>query len=307
MSKRAVFIGRWSPFHKGHLSMMMPKIKEGKPLLILVRDTHYDIYPAALRKRMIEAAMAKLKVDAKVLIVDDIESVNYGRGVGYEVNEIKVSDDVKQISATEIRNRITAGDNTWRDMMAPGADNVLKNYLSKKGVVVWLTGLSGAGKTTIANAVHEMMKKKGIRTERLDGDILREHVTKNLGFSKEDRLENLRRASFIAKLLARNGVVVLASFITPYETIRKEIRQDIENQAHFLEVFVNASLDECKKRDVKGLYKQAEAGVIKNFTGISDPFEKPADFELEINTEKLSIEESAQKLVDEIYTLVNNI
>jgi len=305
--KRAVFVGRWSPFHKGHLSIMDEKIKAGIPLLIFVRDTHYDIYPAQLRKRMIEAAMAKAKVDAKVEVIDDIESINYGRGVGYEVNAVDVDEKVKKISATEIRNKISDGDESWRDMMVPGADNVLHNYLSKKGVVVWLTGLSAAGKTTVANEVHDDLKRRGIRTERLDGDILRENVTKNLGFSKEDRLENLRRASFLAKLLARNGVVVLASFITPYNSIQKEIREDIENQAHFVETYVNASIKECIKRDPKGNYKKALKGAIKNYTGIDDPFEPPVNHEIELDTENTSVKECKEKLTEHIMSLVNNI
>jgi adenylylsulfate kinase len=304
--KRAVFVGRWSPFHKGHMSIMKEKIDRGIPLLIFVRDTDYDIYPAQLRKRMIEAAMAKAKVNAKVEIIDDIESINYGRGVGYEVNEVDVEEDVKKISATEIRNRISNGDDSWREMMVPGADTVLHNYLSKKGVVVWLTGLSGAGKTTVANSVWDELKKLGIRTERLDGDILRENVTKSLGFSKEDRLENLRRASFLAKLLARNGVVVLASFITPYNEIQEEIRSDIEKQAQFVETYVNASIDECIKRDPKGNYKKALAGKIKGYTGIDDPFEAPKSPEIVLDTENTSVRECSKKLTDHILSLLND-
>jgi len=131
MNPRAVFIGRWCPFHKGHLAIMQKKIDEGKPLLILVRDTPYDIYPAEMRKKMVEASMDKLGVDAKVLIIDDIESVNYGRGVGYQVNEIEVPEDIKGISATEIRSRIDKEDKSWKDFVAPGVDEFLENQLSK--------------------------------------------------------------------------------------------------------------------------------------------------------------------------------
>ena len=131
MGPRAVFIGRWCPFHKGHLAIMQKKIDEGKPLLILVRDTSFDIYPAEMRKKMVAASMDKLGVDAKVLIIDDIESVNYGRGVGYQVNEIEVPEDIKGISATEIRSRIDKGDESWKDFVAPGVDEFLENKLSK--------------------------------------------------------------------------------------------------------------------------------------------------------------------------------
>ena len=295
--KRAVFIGRFAPFHKGHLSLMQKKIDEGIPLLILIRDTHYDSYSAEIRKRMIQTCMKKLKVNAKIMIIDDVESFNYGRGVGYEVCEIEVIPELKKISATNIRNMIDEGDDSWKKLVAPGADKVLKDYLSRKGVVVWFTGLSCAGKTTIADAVSDTLRKKEIRCERLDGDILREHITKDLGFSKKDREKNLERATFIAKILARNGVVVLSSFITPYEFIRRKIRTELEKEATFIEVYVKASLETCKKRDYKGLYEKAEKGIIKNFTGISDPFEEPENADLILDTENKTVEECSEEVL----------
>src|SRR3989338_4431692 len=275
MVQRAIFVGRFSPFHKGHLGIMEGKIKEGVPLPIFVRDTHYDAYSAQLRKRMIEAAMVKLKADAKVMIIDDIESINYGRDVGYSVNEIEVPDYVKEISATEIRKRIDKGDKSWKELMPPGADKVLEGYLMNRGIVVWMTGLPCSGKTTISNLAADVLRQKGLRIERIDGDILRDNITKGLGFTKEDRAENLRRAAFLAKLLSRNGVIVLSSFITPYESIRSQLKKELEKESTFVEVYVKASLDECKKRDVKGMYAKALKGEIKNFTGIDDPFEEP--------------------------------
>src|SRR3989338_7090267 len=180
MVQRAIFVGRFSPFHKGHLGIMEGKIKEGVPLLIFVRDTHYDAYSAQLRKRMIEAAMAKLKVNAKVMIIDDIESINYGRDVGYSVNEVEVPDYVKEISATEIRKRIDKGDKSWKDLMSPGADKVLEDYIMKKGIVAWLTGLPCSGKSTISNFVADLLRQKEYKVKKLDGDILRENITKDL-------------------------------------------------------------------------------------------------------------------------------
>ena len=227
MSKRAIFVGRWSPFHKGHLAIMKKKIEEGKPLLIFIRDTHYDIYSPMLRKRMIEATMAKMKVDAKVIIIDDIESINYGRGVGYEINEIEVHENIKRISATEIRAMIERGEDTWREIMPEGADKVLEDYLSK-GLVVWFTGLPKSGKSTIAKLLASKLEDKGVNSEQLNGSKLRSTISKELSFSKKDRDTNLERAVYLSKLLTKNGAVVLSSFITPYQDERDRIRKELE-------------------------------------------------------------------------------
>ncbi len=304
LTKRAVFIGRWTPFHNGHLTIMKKKIEEGKPLLILVRDTHYDLYPAEMRKRMIEAAMSELKVDAKVEIIDDIESVNYGRGVGYEINEIEVPENIKRVSATQIREMISDGDKSWREFIPSGADKVLEDYLSDKGMVVWFTGLPKAGKSTIANLVSYKLERQGIRNERLDSKILRESISSDLMFTKEDRDKNLERAAFIAKILSRNGGIALCSFITPYEKQREEIKKEVNSKARFVEVYVKCSLEECKRRDNEGLYEKAEKGEIKNFTGVSDPYEEPKNPNLVLDTEKKSAEESANEVVKYILSLV---
>jgi adenylylsulfate kinase len=163
-----------------------------------------------------------------------------------------------------------------------------------RGITVWFTGLSGAGKTTISEAVEKALRGRGYRVESLDGDIVRQNLTKGLGFSKEDRDENIRRIGFVAHLLSRNGVVVLVSAISPYREIRDEVRGRIGS---FVEVFVNAPLATCEQRDVKGLYKKARAGIIKGFTGIDDPYEAPMKPEVECRTDIESIEESAAKVL----------
>lgn len=304
MTKRAVYIGRYSPFHKGHFTIMKQKWDEGKPLLVLVRDTHYDLYPAEMRKRMIEAAFARINADAKVMIIDDIESVNYGRGVGYEVNEIEAPKDIKMISATDIRKRIEQGDESWRQFMPEGADTVLEKYLKNSGLVVWFTGLPKAGKKTIANLVREKLEKRGVLAERLDGGILRETVSKDLTFSKQDRDTNLERATYIAKLLSRNGGVVLASFVTPYKAEREKIRKELEEKAQFLEVHVKASVETCKQRDDTGMYAQAEKGELEEFTGVNAPYDEPEKPELVLDTEKLGPEEAANEVVKQIDALL---
>lgn len=169
--------------------------------------------------------------------------------------------------------------------------------MKQQGVVVWFTGFSGAGKSTIAEALREKLQFEGCRLEVLDGDEIRENLTKDLGFSKEDRDTNIRRIGFVAKLLARNGVIVLVPVISPYRAIREEIRASIGN---FIEVFVNAPISVCEERDVKGLYKQVRAGKIKQFTGIDDPYEPPTNPEVECRTDLEDISESVAKILTKL-------
>ena len=162
------------------------------------------------------------------------------------------------------------------------------------GYVLWMTGLSGAGKTTIALLLEEDLKARGCKFERLDGDVVRESLTRDLGFSKEDRDKNIERVSFVAKLLSRNGVGCVCSFISPYQAVRDMVRAGTTN---FIEVFIDAPLDVVIGRDVKGMYKKAIAGEIPNFTGISDPFEAPANPEIHIHTDQETPAASAQRIL----------
>ncbi len=166
--------------------------------------------------------------------------------------------------------------------------------MEKKGFCVWFTGLSGSGKTTISNLLVEEIKKRRGNVEVLDGDVVRTNLSKGLGFSKEDRDINIRRIGFVAHLLVRNGVPVICAAISPYKAIRNEIRELIKD---FVEVYVNASVDECARRDVKGLYARAFSGEIKEFTGVSDPYEPPDNPEVVCNTEEETVEESTAKIV----------
>ncbi len=172
--------------------------------------------------------------------------------------------------------------------------------MQQRGVAVWFTGFSGAGKSTIATALIDKLKSEGYHPEVLDGDEIREHLTKGLGFSKEDRDTNIRRIGFVAKLLVRNGAIVLVPVISPYRTIREEMRAQIGN---FVEVFVNAPLEVCERRDVKGLYKKVRAGEIKQFTGIDDPYEPPLDPEVECRTDLEELSESVDKIVNKLKEL----
>ncbi|MGG6238251.1 adenylyl-sulfate kinase [Nodosilinea sp. AN01ver1] len=170
----------------------------------------------------------------------------------------------------------------------------MRNIMQQRGVTVWFTGLSGAGKSTIAQALAEKLKSEGYSLEILDGDIVRTNLTKGLGFSREDRDENIRRIGFVSHLLTRNGVIVLVSAISPYREVREEVRDRIGD---FLEVYVSAPLDVCEERDVKGLYKRARAGEIKGFTGIDDPYEAPLNPDINCQTHQETLEESVAKVM----------
>ena len=167
----------------------------------------------------------------------------------------------------------------------------------QKGVTVWFTGLSGAGKTTITDALTAKLRDRGAKLEVLDGDIVRTNLTKGLGFSKEDRDENVRRIGFVSHLLTRNGVIVLVSAISPYRNIRDEVRERIGD---FMEVYVSAPVEVCEQRDVKGLYAKARSGEIKQFTGISDPYEAPLNPEINCETHKETLEESVGKVITKL-------
>jgi adenylyl-sulfate kinase len=160
--------------------------------------------------------------------------------------------------------------------------------------VLWFTGLSGSGKTTLAKLIEQELKARNVRVERLDGDVVRQSLTADLGFSKEDRDKNIQRVTFVAKLLSRNGVGVLASFISPYRATRDWVRGEVTN---FIEVLVDCSLDECIRRDVKGLYVKALAGEIPEFTGVSDPYEPPQDPEITLHTDQESVEDSFRRIM----------
>ena len=176
--------------------------------------------------------------------------------------------------------------------VAPGT---LPSGTTRRGFTLWLTGLSGAGKSTLASALADRLRADGSAVEVLDGDEVREHLSKGLSFSREDRDINVRRIAYVAKLLCRNGVAVITAAISPYRAAREEARREIGDA--FVEVYVNASLETCIRRDVKGLYGKALAGTITAFTGVSDPYEPPEDPELVLETEQQSPEQSAQQIL----------
>lgn len=166
--------------------------------------------------------------------------------------------------------------------------------MEQQGFTLWFTGMSGAGKTTLATAVEEILRDRGLKVELLDGDVVRTNLSKGLGFSKEDRDTNIKRIGFVCKLLTRNGVVAIGSAISPYREVRDFLRQDI---GRFVEVYCKCPMDILIERDVKGLYKKALAGEIENFTGVSDPYEEPLNAEVVVDTDTETHQESAGKIL----------
>jgi len=172
--------------------------------------------------------------------------------------------------------------------------------MDRQGFCLWFTGLPCSGKTAVADAVAEELKKRELLVERLDGDIVRKSLTRDLGFSKEDRDKNIERVTFVSKLLSRNGVATLVSFVSPYIKARDNARKECTN---FIEVFVDCSVAVCEERDVKGMYKKARQGIIKDFTGVDDPYEAPPSPELVLKTDDETLEESTMKVLSKLEEL----
>ena len=183
---------------------------------------------------------------------------------------------------------------TWHDGEINKAER--EKLLKQKGVIIWFTGLSGSGKSTIAVALEQALYQKSKVNYRLDGDNIRHGLNQDLGFSPEERVENIRRIGEVAKLFADAGIITSASFISPYKKDRKIVR-DLVEQGEFIEIYVKCCLEECEKRDPKGLYKKARSGEIKDFTGIDAPYEEPDQAELVVETDKKSVEECVQEVI----------
>ena len=174
----------------------------------------------------------------------------------------------------------------------------------EKGFTLWFTGLSGAGKSTLSSPIAARLRDHGLKVEVLDGDEVRTHLSKGLGFSKEDRDTNIRRIGWVAKTLSKHGVVAITAAISPYKDIRNEVRDHVTKAgAGFVEIYVHCPIDVLAERDVKGLYKKAIAGEIKNFTGVSDPYEAPDNADVTVDSSKESIEESVAKIMAKLRDL----
>ena len=176
--------------------------------------------------------------------------------------------------------------------------------MNQKPAILWMTGLSGSGKSTIANAVERQLAQKGFHTFLLDGDNIRHGLNKDLGFTEADRIENIRRIGEVSKLMTDAGLIVITAFISPFESERNMVREMVE-AGEFVEIFIDTPLQVAETRDVKGLYAKARAGELKNFTGIDSPYENPSKPEITINTEELSVDEAADVIVKYYLNLIN--
>jgi len=174
----------------------------------------------------------------------------------------------------------------------------------EKGLVVWLTGLPGSGKTTLATRAAEELRRRGYRVEVLDGDWVRKTINPDAGFTREERRRHLLRVAWIARLLARNGVIVFASFVSPYRAVREEVRRIVEEEVPFVEVYVKCPVEECIRRDPKGLYRKALRGEISHFTGITDPYEPPESPDLVLDTVGDTVETNVEKLLAKVMEYV---
>ncbi len=196
---------------------------------------------------------------------------------------------------TSDSSTITNENTTWQSQTVTRADRELLN--EHKSAILWFTGLSGSGKSTLSNAVEAYLHQQGARTFVLDGDNIRQGLCNDLGFSDESRKENIRRIGEVSKLMMDAGVITLTAFISPFRKDRRIVR-DITNEGDFIEILCNANLEVCEKRDPKGLYKKARAGEIKDFTGISSPYEVPEHPEITVETGTQTVEESVTQVID---------
>lgn len=282
----ALFIGRWQPFHDGHKYLIDKAIEEGENVCVAIRNTEIsgkNPYTNEQRAEMIRRVYGD-KVE--IIVIPDIKSINIGRNVGYAVNRIDPPEHIGKISGTNVR----AGKET-------SIPKEVEEYIKTLNTTLWLTGLPCSGKTTLAKRLKEELDNRGYKTVALDGDDVRGKLNADLGFSPEDRKENLRRIAHVARLFNHNGNFAVASFVSPTEEYRRMIKEIVGN---FKLVYVKCSLKECEKRDIKGMYKKARNGEIKEFTGISAPFEEPKDADIIVDTEKDDVETCVKKILDSL-------
>ena len=282
----ALFIGRWQPFHHGHKYIIDQALAEGKDVAVGIRDTELserNPYTVEQRTQMIKEVYGDT---VKIQPLLDIESINIGRKVGYDVNRYDVPQDIEEISGTKIRESKSSSD----------VPDEVKSYISTISPTYWFVGLPCSGKSTLATELKEHLADNNRRVIHFDGDTLRDGLNQDLGFSAQDREENLRRSAYLAKMFNEQGNTVICSFITPLKDNRDMIKEIVPNVQF---IYVNASVEKCIERDVKGMYKMAQEGKIKNFTGVDDPFEAPQDA-IVADTENQTVEESLQTILDAI-------
>ncbi len=306
--RHLVFIGRWSPFHRGHAAVIQSKRNDhpGLPVLIMVRDRKTERYPATVRAEYIKRWMLEQHIRGTIMIIPDIEGVYWGREVGYHVGEVRVPESVRRISGTHIRNAITKDQPDWKRLVASGASSpMLSPRISRiidRGFVVWLTGCPASGKSTIADLLRQRLTGlfPYLRITVLDGDDMRmTPLAKHVGYSKTDRADHIRRMGYLARMFAETGTLVICAFVSPDRSVRKDVR-DMVGPDRFLEVYVRASMRTRIARDTKGLYKKASRGLLSNLTGFNAVYEHPIRPDVTCDTDRMSATECVNAVLVKI-------
>lgn len=284
--KYALFIGRWQPFHNGHKHLIDEALAKGENVCIAIRNTEISSSNPFTAEQRIEMIRRLYGQVVEIIVIPDIKSINIGRAVGYDINILEAPPEIEKISGTNVR----AG----KENSVPAE---VAEYIKLLRTTLWLTGLPCSGKTTLSKRLKEELENRGFKAVHLDADDIRSTLNADLGFSPQDRLENLRRIAHVSKLFNENGNFVITSFVSPTNEYRKMVREIIGN---FKLVYVKCSLETCAQRDVKGMYKKARSGEIKEFTGVSAPFEEPGDADVVVDTQNSSIEDCVKKILDDI-------
>ena len=296
--KTSLIIGRWQPWHEGHRALFLAALGKAERVMIGVRHTYQtdkkNPFTFEEVKEFIDRDLSSdFAGKYDVIQLPNITNLVYGRDVGYKVEKISFEEDIEKISATQVRKSMN---------LTPVNHIVDVKERTKRfgheGGIIWFTGLSGSGKSTLARALERKLFDKGYNVYMLDADNVRERLNSNLGFSNEDRNENIRRVGEVASLFAEAGFIVLCAFISPFKEDRK--RAFNAHPKNFHEIYLSADISTCEDRDPKGLYKKARAGEIKEFTGIDSPYEIPKEPAMIIDTKELTINESA----DEIFNFI---
>ncbi len=284
--KYALFIGRWQPFHNGHKYLIDGALCKGENVCVAIRNTEIsqqNPYTVEQRAEMIRRVYGNR---VEIIVIPDINSINIGRNVGYDVNFVEPPVDIGKISGTNVRC---------------GKDDNLPlevgEYIKLLRTTFWLTGLPCSGKTTLSGRLKEELDNRCFKTVCLDADDVRSALNADLGFSPRDRMENLRRVAHVAKLFNDNGNFVIASFVSPLDEYRQMAKEIIGN---FKLAFVKCSLQACEQRDTKGMYKKARTGEIKDFTGVSSPFEEPSNADIIIDTEHRGVNDCVDDILNEL-------
>ena len=270
-----LFIGRWAPFHEGHKYIIDSFVNNGKPVCIAIRDTVMsmkDPFPIELREKRIRDIYGNNEL-VKIVRIPDIESVCVGRNVGYSI--IETPQNIAKVSGTMKRQMKC---DTWND---------------GRGNILWFTGLPCSGKSTIINKLASIIDKDVVV---LDGDVFRKEVTSHLGFSREDRIENITTAFNIAKILSNHGLIVLCGFVSPILEVRNGFKKEMGEG--FKEIYIKCPAGICAERDVKGMWRKAKEGEITDFTGYNSPYEEPDSPDLILETDIYGEDECVDKVLE---------